>query len=226
MRNRAGQILNNQRGISLLIVLLLIVIMGLAAGIAGSSWRTIMQRERETELLFRGDQYRRAIKSYYEVAHGGQRGMLPSTLDDLVKDPRFPNTVRHLRKLYKDPMTGEDFEVIKDQTAAGRIKGVRSTSEDEPFKKDGFSKEDEKFSGATSYKQWEFVYEPAKTPTRPTSTIGLPGQTVPGGGQPIQGVQGGGSTIPGSSPTGESPLSEPPPIGPGGTQPSGSSPGQ
>jgi len=197
MRNRAVNILNNQRGIGLMVVLLMVVVLGLAAGIAGSSWKTVMQRVREDELLFRGDQYRRAIESYYNAQHGGQRGLLPSTLDDLIKDPRFPSTKRHLRQLYKDPMTGQEFEVIKDQTAAGRIKGVRSSSEDEPFKKDGFPKEYEKFVGVTSYKNWEFVYEPPKQATRRAPTTGQPGQseTTP--------VGPGGSLVPPGSIPGE-----------------------
>jgi len=197
MRGRALNILNNQRGIGLMVVLLMIVILGLAAGIAGSAWKTIMQRAREEELLFRGDQYRRAIESYFNAQHGGQRGLLPSTLDDLVKDPRFPGTKRHLRRLFKDPMTGEDFEIIKDQQAAGRIKGVRSTSTEEPFKQDGFPKEYEKFAGASSYKSWEFVYEPPKVAARRTTTQTPPNQTE------TQPVGPGGALVPPGSVPGE-----------------------
>ena len=57
-------------------------------------------------------------------------------------------------------MTGEDWELVTDP--AERIIGVRSTSELEPFRQDGFPKELEKLKGKSSYKEWEFVFEPPK----------------------------------------------------------------
>jgi type II secretory pathway pseudopilin PulG len=165
----------NERGATLLMVLVLVVILGLGAGMAGSTWKTVMQREREKELLFRGDQYRRAIESYAKSAHGNQRQQqrqqqqrqfgrgpanYPAELEDLLKDNRSLATVRHLRKLYKDPLTGEDFELIKDP--AGRIKGVRSTSTEEPFKKDRFAPAYVNFKDAKAYRDWEFVFEPGQ----------------------------------------------------------------
>jgi type II secretory pathway pseudopilin PulG len=162
-------LLQNQRGAALVIVLVTVVILGLSMGIAGSTWRTIVQKAKEEELLFRGDQYRRAIGSYYQRAHAGTQGMFPSSLEDLLKDPRSLQTVRHIRQLYKDPMTGEDWVLIREggkisgtvaaSANGGRIIGVRSSSDLEPFKKDGFSKEYEKFKGAAKYSDWEFVYE-------------------------------------------------------------------
>jgi type II secretory pathway pseudopilin PulG len=150
---------NEQHGAALLLVLVLVVILGLTAAMAGQSWRATMQRARETELLWRGQQYRQAIESYYNVEHGPQR-MFPSKLDDLVRDPRSPGVIRHLRRLYLDPMTGEDWVLVKDP--AERIIGVRSSSELEPFKQDGFPEEFEDFKEKTSYKEWEFVYKPPR----------------------------------------------------------------
>lgn len=172
--------LQNQRGLVLMVVLVMLVILGLSMGIAGSTWRTVVQRAKEKELLFRGDQYRKAIKSYYSVKHGGRAGLFPSSLEDLVKDPRFPGTKRHIRKLFKDPLTGEDFIVIKDLKSGGRIKGVRSDSKLEPFKKDGFRKENEKFVDAENYQKWEFIYEPPKATPRAGSAPTSPGQFRPG----------------------------------------------
>ena len=53
------------------------------------------------ELLWRGDQYRRAIESYYTKAHAGVAATYPRTLEDLVKDPRSLQTLRHIRQLFK-----------------------------------------------------------------------------------------------------------------------------
>lgn len=148
-----------QRGAILLLLMVLAVILGLAAGMAGQSWRTTMQRDREAELLWRGQQYQQAIASYYTVKHGPQQ-MFPSELENLLRDPRFPNMVRHLRKLYKDPMTGGDWELVTD--SASRIIGVRSRSELTPFRQDGFPKSLEKLQGKGSYREWAFVFEPSK----------------------------------------------------------------
>ena len=143
-----------QRGAILLLLLVMVVIMGLAAGMAGQTWRSTMQRAREAELLWRGQQYQKAIASYYAVRQGQQ--MFPAKLEDLLKDPRFPNVVRHLRRLYKDPMTGEDWALVTDSSK--RIIGVRSRSDLEPFRKDGFPKSLDKLKGKEAYDEWEFVF--------------------------------------------------------------------
>ena len=160
--------LTNQCGIALLGILIAVTILGLMAGIAGSSWKTIMQRAKEQELLWRGDQYRHAIASYYKTAHAGAQAMLPRTLDDLLKDPRSVSTLRHLRKLYPDPLTGKDWVLVKDP--AGRIKGVHSGSSLKPFKQDGFSEENKDFAGKTAYSEWLFVVDVTSVPKTPQST--------------------------------------------------------
>src|SRR5512145_2783151 len=91
----------------------MVVLLGLAASKAGQSIGALMQREREAELLWRGLQYRQAIASYYNVKQGPQQ-MYPAKLEDLLKDPRFPGVKRHLRRLYNDPMTGKEWDVVKD----------------------------------------------------------------------------------------------------------------
>jgi type II secretory pathway pseudopilin PulG len=194
IRNRL-QPLRNERGVTLMLVLVLIVILGLSAGMAGTTWKTIMQQEREAELLFRGDQIRRAIEGYFTHGHGQQPqqqrgpgrvgagpggGTYPQKLEDLLRDPRSVGATRHLRKLYKDPMTGEDWVLIKDPS--GRIKGVKSASTLKPFKEDGFAKEYESFKGKTSYADWQFVFEPGQSGS--TNTTGgttikeLPGMSA------------------------------------------------
>jgi type II secretory pathway pseudopilin PulG len=156
-----------QRGAILLLLMVMVVIMGLAAGMAGQSWRSSMQKAREAELLWRGQQYQQAVASYYAVKHGPQN-MLPAKLEYLLRDPRFPNVVRHLRKLYNDPMTGKEWELVTDP--AERIIGVRSRSDMEPFKQDGFPKALDKLRGKSSYREWEFVFEPPKNPSASKAT--------------------------------------------------------
>ncbi len=63
-------------------------------GVAVEQWSSIMRREREEELIFRGEQIVDAIRFYQKRFRGGY----PPSLKVLV-DQKF------LRKLYKDPMT-------------------------------------------------------------------------------------------------------------------------
>ncbi|SHJ28084.1 Type II secretory pathway, pseudopilin PulG [Malonomonas rubra DSM 5091] len=150
--------LHNQRGVALMGVLMAVVVLGLMSGIAGSSWKSIVQRAKEEELLWRGSQYRKAIESYYKSSQGGAVAALPTDLEKLVKDDRSIAVLRHLRKLYNDPMTGNDWVVIKDPS--GKISGVRSSSELEVFKQDGFDSANSAFVGKTRYSEWEFVFQP------------------------------------------------------------------
>jgi type II secretory pathway pseudopilin PulG len=151
----------NQRGATLMVVFVAIVMIGLAAGVTGATWKTVVQKSKEEELLFRGDQYRRAIESYTGTGPPGAAAFYPARLEDLIRDPRSPATVRHIRRLYRDPVTGGEWVLIKDQL--GRIKGVRSASELEPFRKDNFPEGYERLRGAESYSAWEFVVEPGST---------------------------------------------------------------
>ena len=146
-------------------VLVAVTLLGLMAGIAGSSWQTIITRAKEQELLWRGGQIRKAIGSYYNTASGGGKTAFPNSFEQLLKDPRFAGTKRHLRRHYFDPMTGEDWDLIKEPN--GQIRGVRSRSTKEPFKKDNFSTENEKLVGKTSYAEWEFIYIPEKKKANP-----------------------------------------------------------
>jgi len=150
---------SGQRGAILLLLLVMVVILGLSAGMAGQTWSSTMQRAREAEMLWRGERYQQALASYYAVKHGSLQ-MLPAKLEHLLRDPRFPGVVRHIRKLYNDPMTGEDWELVTDP--AERIIGVRSSSELEPFRKDGFPKALDKLQGKDTYNEWEFVFTPPK----------------------------------------------------------------
>ena len=151
----------NRSGFSYLGVLILTAVMSVALMGTGRYWSTIVKREREAELLYRGDQIRRAIGSYYNNPPGGQNKTYPSQFSDLLKDPRFPNLKRHLRKWYPDPMTqaGEWVYVLD---ASQRLKGVHSASEGEPIKKGNFPKDYKSFETAQTYADWTFVYVPRK----------------------------------------------------------------
>lgn len=174
--------LQGQQGAALVAVLVMVVIVGLVVGIAGTSWRSITQRAREAELFWRGDQYRQAIQSYYEYGAGGSRnrtGQYPAKLEDLIKDPRSLSPKKHIRRLYSDPMTGDAWELVKDK--GGRITGVQSRSDLVPFRQDGFPTEYEDFAGAQAYSAWKFEYQPDNKST--TTTVPTQGKAT-GGEEP------------------------------------------
>ncbi len=138
--------------------LVLVVVSGIALTTASAYWSTIVKREKEEELLFRGDRIRRAIQLYYDNSPNG-RFAYPERLQDLLKDPRFIGVKRYIRKIYKDPMTHEgEWELILDNK--GHIKGVYSKSKDKPLKTGGFPQEYSDFEKARSYSDWKFVYIP------------------------------------------------------------------
>jgi type II secretory pathway pseudopilin PulG len=163
--------IRNRNGFTYIALLAAIVIIGITLGSAAKSWQNISQRDKEEELLFRGNQYRLAIESYYN--YQGRR-QFPNSIDVLLKDERSPNGKRHLRHRYLDPMTGEDFELVRDLFHGNTIKGVFSKSEKTPVKQAGFPEELKDFEGKTKYSEWQFI----KVPT-PAAPAGLGPHSTP-----------------------------------------------
>ncbi len=161
--------IRNQKGFAYLALLAVLVIIGISLGAAGKYWQNVVLRDREEELLFRGDQYRQAIERYYRAIP--QMPQFPPSIDDLLKDPRTPSGKRHLRQRYKDPFTGEDFVEIKE---LGRTIGVRSGSIKTPLKQANFPEIYEDFAGKDKYSEWQFLAK-----VKPALQV-PPGAPVPG----------------------------------------------
>ena len=148
---------SGNRGYTYLGLLMLIALMGTVLAQVGMVWHTESQRQREAELLFVGSEFRNAIGRYFESAPDGKK-VFPAKLEDLLEDDRFPTPRRHLRRLYRDPMTG-DFEWGLVLSADKRIAGVHSLSQDKPIKRAGFGAVAESFAAAESYADWKFNYD-------------------------------------------------------------------
>lgn len=114
-----------QLGATYLLMLFAVAALGLGLARFGSLWATAAQREREVELIFIGGEFARAIASYRAAGPAATRDG-PQELEDLLLDPRFPFVRRHLRKLYRDPMSGQADWLVERQ--GGRIVGIRSRS--------------------------------------------------------------------------------------------------
>lgn len=164
---------SNQAGFTYIGLLLFVAISGIGLAIAAQVWHTEVQREKEKELLFVGEQFRLAIGSYYENAPDGVK-KYPNSLEELLLDTRFPTVKRHLRKIYPDPMTGlPQWGLDKAQE---RIVGVHSLSAKAPLKKAGFSEQYASFTGVGQLQDWRFVY----MPTAISETFGSTGSANSG----------------------------------------------
>lgn len=148
--------MRSERGFTFIGLLVAVAVMGLLLTLVARVWSTAERRERETQLLWVGSQYRLAIASYYN--HGNR---FPETLDELLTDNRFPVPLRHLRQLYPDPMTGKpDWTLIMTPADGQRIMGVASSSNAVPIKRKNFDSDDAAFEDLDCYCLWQFMVKP------------------------------------------------------------------
>jgi type II secretory pathway pseudopilin PulG len=94
-------------------LLVALSVMAILSSAAMPVWSHMSRREKEEELIFRGQQYARAIGLFQRRAGPGVN---PSNLDILVQQ-------RFLRKKYKDPITGGDFVLLSAASAASARPG-------------------------------------------------------------------------------------------------------
>lgn len=204
------------------------------------AWKQMARREREAELVFRGQQYARAIGLFQKKSGPG---VLPPSVDVLVSG-------HYLRKKFKDPITNEDFDVLSPMLAAGGAPGaggaaaggapqsgqgaagrgaapsgqgyVASPQSGSAGAVGGIigvaSKSKEAslrvYNGRTRYNEWQFIFVPQATPTNPGAAPGgAPGGQPQRGGQPPSGIGGVGGNG-GQGGRGQGRGQQPP--GPGG----------
>lgn len=146
---------SRQRGFTYLGILIVVAIMGAGMAAFGQIASHGAQRDKEAELLFRGEQYRQAIDSYYK-----KERRYPRALADLVEDKRYPMPVRHLRRLYADPLSGKADWGVVESPEGGGIMGVHSKVEAAPIKTGNFSLANQSFAKAKTYADWKFVHSP------------------------------------------------------------------
>ena len=94
-------------------LLVSIAVMGILMSVAMPAWRHAARREKEAELVFRGEQYARAIGLYQRRFAAA----FPPSLDVLVEQ-------KFLRRKYKDPMTEDgEFQVLYQASLAASAPG-------------------------------------------------------------------------------------------------------
>lgn len=147
-----------EQGVAYLALLIAIAIIGVGIAATGIVWSEASQRENERELLFIGEQFRRAIQQYYES--GVLEKKYPPTLDALLHDPRFPGIRRYLRRIYRDPMSGAaQWGLLR--APDGGIMGVFSLRDDVvAHRRTNFSAQFAGLEGKARTTEWVFAYVP------------------------------------------------------------------
>jgi hypothetical protein len=145
-------------GFAYLWTLALVAMLGVGAAVVAEEYSTSVRRDREVDLLFIGHEFRTALERYYKGVGGGAKHEYPTTLEELVRDQRFAGVQRHLRRIYRDPMTGEaEWGLV---VVAGRIVGIHSLSGEVPLKQKNFDLDDAGLEDRESYREWIFTYPP------------------------------------------------------------------
>ena len=210
-----------EEGYAMAVLLVSMIIMAGLLTVVMPVWKQTAQREKEAELVFRGEQYARAIGLFQKK----YASALPPNVELLVQE-------KFLRKKYKDPITNDDFVPLRQgqgttpgatpgsgsQTAA-RPGQTASPLQSNPTTGRGAtqatsgiapggavvggingvaSKSADKsirlYKGRSHYNEWAFVFvASAQSP-------GIPGAPGAVGGTPIPNPPGrrgrGGTTVP------------------------------
>ena len=162
-------------------LLIAMSVMAILLTVALPTWRQTIQREKEEELIFRGNQYSRAISAYQRKYANAS----PQTLDVLVEQ-------HYLRKKFKDPVAiteDGEFQPLYVQTQApgtgsgsstgtqagtagtlastkpsGGVIGVASKNPAQSIRE---------YNGHTHYNEWQFM--PVARTAAPGAGQGAPG---------------------------------------------------
>lgn len=153
-RMPTGSGYRGQSGYTYLLVLFVVAGLGLLAAQAGVVWQQTAQREREAELLAVGVEIARALGRYAAETPLGTPAR-PSALEQLVEDRRWPTPRRHLRRIYRDPITGQaEWGLVREGES---IVGVRSLSERVPIRRAALPAElGDTAEQAATYADWIF----------------------------------------------------------------------
>jgi type II secretory pathway pseudopilin PulG len=152
----AGSARRREGGFTYLGLIIFVTIIGLV-GAATLKVESLLRRAAaEEELLDIGAAFSAALQSYAAATPQGQPTQ-PPTLNDLLKDPRFPGLRRHLRKIFVDPLTGKaEWGVVYVGDRAG-VLAVYSLSEAKPLKIANFDIRFQNFGNKEHISDWKFT---------------------------------------------------------------------
>ena len=156
-RRRASR----QAGFAYVALMIAVATIGLAAAATLQAGSLLARREAEQVLLDCGRDFRAALDDYARATPAGQPSA-PPALASLLRDPRFPGIVRHLRRVPYDPMTGKAEWGLAMTPDGQGIAGIHSLSTARPIKRDGFEPGLRNLRDADSYAEWVFMPTPVR----------------------------------------------------------------
>jgi type II secretory pathway pseudopilin PulG len=149
-------------GYAMAVLLVSMSVMAIMLTVVMPVWKQTAQREKEAELVFRGEQYARAIGLFQKK----YANAFPPNLDLLVEQ-------KFLRKKYKDPITNSDFLPLLQGQGAAATPGSGSQTAARP----GQTPTPAQNNPATGPRPTT----PARPTTPTTGGIGTPGSGATGG---------------------------------------------
>jgi type II secretory pathway pseudopilin PulG len=136
--------------------MILVTIIGLV-GAASLKVDTLLRRaQAERELLEVGAAFSAALRSYAAATPRGKPAQPPS-LQELLKDPRAPGVLRHLRKVFVDPVTGRAEWGIVYVGGNRGVLAVYSLSAAPPLKLANFDARFVGFEDRKHISDWKFT---------------------------------------------------------------------
>lgn len=148
-------------GFTYLMLLLWVAISGVMLMALSRSWVLESRRERDTELIYRGEQIRDALTAYAAVPVSTGSSRSPARLEDLLEDRRSGQVQRHLRRAWRDPITNSlDWGLVKDDK--GGIVGVFSRSKRVPLLAP---------EAVKTYEAWRFEIDPLTPAAAPPPQV-------------------------------------------------------
>lgn len=164
------------RGFTYVGLIVLVAIIGLVAASTLKMGALLQRRAVEQDLLDIGAAFTEALNSYADSS-GPEQARSPTSLEQLLRDPRFPFPKRHLRQLYADPVTGVAAWGIVRGIDQRSIIAVYSLSNARPIKLGNFAPGSEQFENKAHLSDWKFtasggrVIQAAPLPSKPASPV-------------------------------------------------------
>lgn len=192
-----------ERGFTYLGLIVTVAIIGLVGAATLKVDALLRRAAAEQELLEIGAAFSEALRSYADATPRGQPQLPPPSLQDLLKDPRYPGVRRHLRKIFVDPMTGKaawGIVYANNPNGSGSGSGsgwsgglaasnggsgvlaVYSLSQAKPFKVANFDARFQNFENKEHIAEWKFAAsgQSVSQPGQLLAGQAAPGQAAPG----------------------------------------------
>lgn len=148
--------MRRQHGFTYLGLIVLVTIIGMVGALTLKADALLRRAAAEEELLETGAAFSAALQSYAAATPRGQPTQ-PPTLQELLRDPRFPGTRRHLRKIFVDPITGKAQWGIVYANGEKGVIAVYSLSKARPLKVANFDERFPGFAGKEHLSDWKFT---------------------------------------------------------------------